>query len=130
MALASFLQGRRTRQAAACSVMVSVLFEFALDPLSDRAFQEKIIQTIWFDYRGHNNSETPRDLRSLTVETLARDLGIILDELGIKEPVPLLGHSMGVNTVLEFYRQQPDRVSQSNPCERNSAQTARNSLPK
>jgi pimeloyl-ACP methyl ester carboxylesterase len=70
----------------------------------------KNYQTIWFDYRGHNNSETPRDLRSLTVETLARDLGIILDELGIKDPVPLLGHSMGVNTILEFYRQQPDRV--------------------
>jgi pimeloyl-ACP methyl ester carboxylesterase len=70
----------------------------------------KNYQTIWFDYRGHNNSETPKDLRSLTVENLARDLGIILDELGIKEPLPLLGHSMGVNTILEFYRQQPHRV--------------------
>lgn len=70
----------------------------------------KNYQTIWFDYRGHSNSETPKDLRSLTVENLARDLGIILDELGIKEQVPMLGHSMGVNTVLEFYRQQPHRV--------------------
>ncbi|MGK5082937.1 alpha/beta hydrolase [Bdellovibrionota bacterium FG-1] len=66
-------------------------------------------QTIWFDYRGHQNSETPKDMKSLTVHNIARDLGTVLDELGIKETV-ILGHSMGVNVVLEFYRQQPERV--------------------
>lgn len=66
-------------------------------------------RAIWFDYRGHQNSEVPKDLKSLTLENMARDLGILLDELNIKEAV-FLGHSMGVNTVLEFYRQQPERV--------------------
>ncbi len=67
-------------------------------------------QAIWFDYRGHQNSEVPRNLKSLTLENIARDLGTILDELEVPEAV-LLGHSMGVNVVLEFYRQQPNRVA-------------------
>src|SRR4051812_321101 len=66
-------------------------------------------QTVWFDYRGHQNSETPKDLKSLTVENIARDLGMLLDELNIPEAV-ICGHSMGVNVVLDFYRQQPHRV--------------------
>jgi pimeloyl-ACP methyl ester carboxylesterase len=67
-------------------------------------------QCIWFDYRGHQNSEIPKQLETLTIENIARDLGILLDELGVKDAV-FLGHSMGVNVVLEFYRQQPDRVA-------------------
>lgn len=70
----------------------------------------KKYQTIWFDYRGHQNSEVPKNLNSLTVQNLSRDLGTILDEIGVEKPV-ILGHSMGVNAVLEFYRQQPDRVA-------------------
>lgn len=66
-------------------------------------------RAVWFDYRGHHNSESPKDLKSLTLENMALDLGILLDELDIREAV-FLGHSMGVNTVLEFYRQQPHRV--------------------
>ena len=75
-------------------------------------------QTIWFDYRGHQNSEMPKNLSSITIENIARDLAIVLDELGLrggsdsgpsKQPV-LLGHSMGVNIVLDFYRQYPQRV--------------------
>ncbi len=69
----------------------------------------KNYQAVWMDYRGHGNSDVPQDLRSLTVPNLARDLGILLDELGLKDAV-FLGHSMGVNVVLEFYRQQPERV--------------------
>jgi non-heme chloroperoxidase len=67
-------------------------------------------QAVWFDYRGHQNSEVPKNLKSLTIENIARDLGTVLDELGIQDAV-LLGHSMGVNVVLEFYRQQPHRVA-------------------
>jgi len=66
-------------------------------------------QSVWFDYRGHNNSETPKDLTSLNLGAMARDLGLLLDELKLDEVV-LLGHSMGVNVVLELYRQQPHRV--------------------
>lgn len=66
-------------------------------------------KTIWSDYRGHQNSEFPKNLDTLTPATLAQDLAILLDEIGIKDAV-FLGHSMGVNVVLEFYRQHPDRV--------------------
>lgn len=67
-------------------------------------------KAIWFDYRGHQNSDVPKNLDSLTLENIASDLGVILDELNIDDAV-LLGHSMGVNVVLEFYRQQPKRVA-------------------
>jgi pimeloyl-ACP methyl ester carboxylesterase len=70
----------------------------------------RLYRAIWFDYRGHANSEVPADLKSLTVETMARDLRALLDELGVERAV-LLGHSMGVNTVLELYRQAPERVA-------------------
>ncbi|MBI2711550.1 MAG: alpha/beta hydrolase [Bdellovibrio sp.] len=66
-------------------------------------------KTIWFDYRGHQNSEVPKNLSSLTIENIARDLITVLDELNVPDAV-VLGHSMGVNVVLDFYRQQPQRV--------------------
>ncbi len=67
-------------------------------------------QAIWLDYRGHQNSEVPKNLDSITLENMARDLGTVLNELNIQDAV-LLGHSMGVNVVLEFYRQQPQKVA-------------------
>jgi pimeloyl-ACP methyl ester carboxylesterase len=70
----------------------------------------KDYKTVWMDYRGHQNSEVPTDLTSLTLETLAKDLKLLLDELKIQEAV-FLGHSMGVNIVLEFCRLYPERVS-------------------
>jgi pimeloyl-ACP methyl ester carboxylesterase len=67
-------------------------------------------QTLWFDYRGHNGSDTPEDLSTLTIEQLACDLRDFLDFMKIKQAV-LLGHSMGVNVALEFARKHPDRVA-------------------
>jgi pimeloyl-ACP methyl ester carboxylesterase len=64
---------------------------------------------IWFDYRGHQNSEKPRDFASLTLECVADDLRELLDELRVEDAV-LLGHSMGVNVVLEFAKLYPKRV--------------------
>jgi len=66
-------------------------------------------QTVWMDYRGHQNSEIPEDLGSLTLETLARDLECLFQELKLEDAI-LLGHSMGVNVVLEYYRQYRKRV--------------------
>jgi non-heme chloroperoxidase len=70
----------------------------------------KNYKTIWFDYRGHQNSETPEDLSTLTVETLARDMLALADELELDKAI-WLGHSMGVNTVLEFFHRNPKRVA-------------------
>ena len=67
-------------------------------------------QTIWFDYRAHHNSQAPDDLKSLTIENSARDLLAVLDALKIKDAV-IVGHSLGVNVALEFYRQNPKRVA-------------------
>lgn len=71
---------------------------------------KKNYKTIWMDYRGHQNSEVPADFSSLTLESLARDLDALFTELKIDDAV-LLGHSMGVNVVLEFYRLFPHRVA-------------------
>ncbi len=70
----------------------------------------KNYQAVWMDYRGHQNSDVPANLESLTLENLAADLKLLLDELKIKDAV-FLGHSMGVNVVLEFYRRYPERVA-------------------
>ncbi|MBS1962985.1 MAG: alpha/beta hydrolase [Bdellovibrionales bacterium] len=70
----------------------------------------KNYRTIWMDYRGHQNSDVPEDLGSLNLESLAKDLKLLLDELKVADAV-LLGHSMGVNVVLEFARLFPERVA-------------------
>lgn len=72
-------------------------------------FQKKY-RVLYMDYRGHNKSETPTDYSLVTLESLARDLVNLLDELEI-EQVPVLGHSLGVNVALELYRLAPERVS-------------------
>lgn len=64
---------------------------------------------IWFDYRGHHRSDMPENIEALTIENIARDIECLLDELEIKKAT-LLGHSMGVNLVLDFYRRCPNRV--------------------
>jgi pimeloyl-ACP methyl ester carboxylesterase len=66
-------------------------------------------QSVWFDYRGHHNSESPADLSTLTIPHFARDLASVLDAIKIDKAV-ILGHSMGSSVALEFYRQHPARV--------------------
>lgn len=66
-------------------------------------------RVIYLDYRGHGQSETPADPGSVTIENLARDLLELLDELEIQS-VPVLGHSLGVNIILDLYRLAPSRV--------------------
>lgn len=67
---------------------------------------------VFWDYRGHPESDVPRDLESITLPNCARDLSAVMDGAGIEKAV-LTGHSMGVMTILEFYRQNPRRVA---PC--------------
>lgn len=61
-------------------------------------------------YRGHGKSAPPADYKNLTIPDLARDLGGILAESGIP-PGVLIGHSMGVQTILETWRSYPKRVA-------------------
>jgi pimeloyl-ACP methyl ester carboxylesterase len=71
------------------------------------------------DTRGHGRSGLPRPpgrgARHLSVDDVAmgrvgRDLVSVLDDAGIDRAL-VVGHSMGVQTGLEVYRQIPDRVA-------------------
>lgn len=72
-------------------------------------FQDKY-RVIYLDYRGHGSSATPTDLRSITIANLAADLAQFCEELALP-PLCVLGHSLGVNVILEFYRLFPEKVS-------------------
>jgi pimeloyl-ACP methyl ester carboxylesterase len=64
---------------------------------------------ICFDYRGHGESEFPRDLDGLTMEANADDLRRVLDAFGHERAV-LLGHSMGCQVIYTFAHRHPTRA--------------------
>ncbi len=66
-------------------------------------------QSIIFDLRGHNRSETPKDLSHMTVQDMARDLVSLLDHLKI-EKAHFVGHSFGVPILINFSELAPDRA--------------------
>lgn len=67
-------------------------------------------RVILWDYRGHGKSGPAPDLHDLTMANNARDLLAVLDFHKVDKAI-LLGHSMGVQTILEFYRLYPERVA-------------------
>ena len=67
-------------------------------------------RVIYLDYRGHGNSAIPEDIKSVTIQNLADDLATLCEELALP-PVCILGHSLGVNVILEFYRQHTQKVA-------------------
>jgi len=62
-----------------------------------------------WNYRGHGRSEKPADLNNLSVENCADDLAIVMEDAGMESAVHI-GHSMGVQVILEFFRRHPDKV--------------------
>jgi len=66
------------------------------------------MMVLW-DYRGHGRSPYPKKLDNFSMEMNARDIKTILDHLGAKKAF-LIGHSMGVQVILEFYHQYPKMV--------------------
>ena len=71
------------------------------------------------DHRGHAQSGLPREpgpnardlsIADLSVERTAADVLAVLDDAGVEKAV-LIGHSMGVQVMLDTYRQAPDRVA-------------------
>jgi pimeloyl-ACP methyl ester carboxylesterase len=73
-----------------------------------RFFRDRSRVVAW-DYRGHGGSELPSRLSSIGIACYCRDLKAVLDRLEVDKAV-LLGHSMGVQVILEFYRRHPERV--------------------
>lgn len=67
-------------------------------------------QIVHFDYRGHNLSDTPRNPEHLTFVGCSNDLLAVMKKLKIEKAV-LLGHSMGVNVILQFAALFPERVA-------------------
>ena len=67
-------------------------------------------RVVHWHFRGHGRSGPPADPEHLSIEDLARDLRRICDARNIERPV-VVGHSMGVQVALEYYRQNPSDVS-------------------
>jgi len=74
-----------------------------------REYSKEDYDLIFWNYRGHGSSPNPRSYEDLTIENCAEDLKAILDHLKIDKAV-LLGHSMGVQVLLEFYHRYPQRA--------------------
>lgn len=66
---------------------------------------------VLWDYRAHGRSDRPGDIASadLSIRRHARDLLAVMDAVGIADAL-LLGHSMGVQVILELNRIAPARV--------------------
>lgn len=73
-------------------------------------FEDRYRLVHWH-YRGHGRSGMPQDPDNLGIEECAEDCRAVLEHVGIEGPVVLLGHSMGVQVILEFYHRYPDRVA-------------------
>jgi pimeloyl-ACP methyl ester carboxylesterase len=74
-----------------------------------RFFRGRRRVVVW-DYRGHGGSELPTHLSRVGIGAYCLDLEAVLDRLEVEKAV-LLGHSMGVQVILEFYRRHPERVA-------------------
>ena len=67
-------------------------------------------RVITFDLRGHHKSTPVRDLTTLNMETLAKDLIYLLEYLNVKD-ITGFGHSFGAPLLLEVHRLRPDLFS-------------------
>lgn len=70
----------------------------------------KTHQVITYDYRGHHKSETPLDMSSLNIDSLAQDLLGLMDHLNI-ETASLWGHSFGTQVIARFAKFAPERIA-------------------
>lgn len=70
---------------------------------------KKTHRVYYMDYRGHGMSARPEDASTVTIEMCARDILDFLNELKIPTAT-VLGHSLGVNIILDLFRIAPDRV--------------------
>jgi pimeloyl-ACP methyl ester carboxylesterase len=66
-------------------------------------------QVITWDYRGHGRSAPPINKKNVSVHALVEDCRAVLEELKVKKAL-FVGHSLGTQVVLEFYRMYPKHV--------------------
>ncbi len=65
-----------------------------------------LFRVVSWDYRGHGRSSTPKNEKNSHFHALVEDCKAICDTLQIKKAL-FVGHSLGTQVVLEFYRQHP-----------------------
>ena len=66
-------------------------------------------QVVTWDYRGHGQSGLNGEPKNYSLDALVRDCEVLMDHLHIKKAI-FIGHSLGVQVSLEFYRRNPHRV--------------------
>src|SRR5215831_9030187 len=67
-------------------------------------------QVITWDYRGHGRSGPPKNPDNVSVQALVEDCKAVCDELKVKKAL-FIGHSLGTQVVLEFYRRHARYVA-------------------
>lgn len=67
-------------------------------------------QVVTWDYRGHGKSELKTNTKNYCLNALVKDAKAVVDKLRLPKAV-LIGHSLGVQVSLEFYKRWPERVS-------------------
>lgn len=71
---------------------------------------EERFTVVRWHYRGHGRSKPPENMSALAVSDLRRDLLAVLDALDIGKAT-LFGHSMGVQVILDFAVEHPNRLA-------------------
>ncbi|MFH1807887.1 MAG: alpha/beta hydrolase [Pseudomonadota bacterium] len=66
-------------------------------------------QVVRWNYRGHGRSGPPPSLDAMTLDRLCDDLDAVLDAVGARHAI-LVGHSMGVQVLLEQWQRRPSTV--------------------
>jgi pimeloyl-ACP methyl ester carboxylesterase len=69
----------------------------------------KVRQAVALDLRGHGNSESPKD-GDFSIESLASDIDVVADELGMQRFV-LVGHSSGGTVAIAYAGSHPEKVA-------------------
>lgn len=67
-------------------------------------------QVVTWDYPWHGDSGPPGDRREISVPSLARHAHALFERTGLP-PAVFVGHSMGVQVILECFRLFPDEVA-------------------
>ncbi len=74
-----------------------------------RPWLNQRFRVLHVQYRGHGQSGIPRDQAAVTLAHLARDLDEVMSALELSDAT-LIGHSMGVQVILEVAFRYPSRV--------------------
>jgi pimeloyl-ACP methyl ester carboxylesterase len=86
----------------------SFFFKHLSDHFRDRA------SIVTWDYRGHGHSGAPPEPiaeADLSIERAVADLRIVLDACDVRDPVLLVGHSLGCQVSLTFALQHPEQTA-------------------